>query len=171
VCFFDAIITPGIDKGNAPLRGSVNHHGNGMKEQRINRTWGIFRLIFATGLFSVQISVTPSLAFDARAYASLRQLDPAMRLEQVCDMEAMDRIGREDRRFHPDRAKSNVIVPPEHLGDLLKAEGAAFRSNGRWYALSFVCDASPDHLKVTSFNYRIGDLIPNSKWDDYGLWP
>jgi hypothetical protein len=90
----------------------------------------IFRLILATGLFSAQLSVRPSPAFNARAYDSLRQLDPAMRLEQVCDMEAMDRIGREDKRFHPDRAKSSVIVPPQHLGDLLKATGAAFRSNG-----------------------------------------
>jgi hypothetical protein len=138
---------------------------------RISRTCGIFRLILAIGLFSAPLFSRPSLAFDSRAYASLRQLDPAMRLEQVCDMAAMDRIGREDKRFHPDRAKSNVIVPPQHLGDLLKAAGAAFRSNGRWYALSFVCDASPDHFKVTSFDYRIGDLIPNSKWDDYGLWP
>jgi hypothetical protein len=138
---------------------------------RISRTCGIFRLILATGLFSAPLSSRPSLAFDSRAYASLRQLDPAMRLEQICDMAAMDRIGRADKRFHPDRAKSNVIVPPQHLGDLLKAAGAAFRSNGRWYALSFVCGASPDHFKVTSFNYSIGDLIPNSKWDDYGLWP
>jgi hypothetical protein len=132
---------------------------------------GIHWASLLAGLIAVQVSLTPSLAFDARAYASLHRLDPSLRLEQICDMEAMDRIAREDRRFRPDRAKSNVIVPPEHLGDTLKASGAAFRANGRWYALSFVCKGSPDHLKVTSFNYSIGELIPNSKWDDYGLWP
>jgi hypothetical protein len=63
------------------------------------------------------------------------------------------RSGEKIKRFHPDRAKS------AYLGDLLKASGAASRSNGHWYALSFVCDASPDHLKVTSFNYRIGNLL------------
>jgi hypothetical protein len=117
------------------------------------------------------VSVTPCLAFDARAYASMRHLDPDMRLEQVCDMEAMERIARDDKRLHPDRAKSNVIVPPQHLGDTLEATGAAFRNNGHWYALSFVCKGSPDHWKVIRFDYHIGDLIPESQLDDYGLPP
>jgi hypothetical protein len=141
------------------------------KTARLNQTSGVRWIFLVAGSIAAQISVAPSFAFDARAYASLRRLDPGMRLEQVCDMEAMDRIGREDKRFRPDRAKSNVIVPPEHLGDTLKASGAAFRDNGRWYALSFVCKGSTDHLKVTSFEYHVGDLIPNSKWADYGLWP
>jgi hypothetical protein len=127
-------------------------------------------LSLALASLIIRIALTPATAFDARAYASLRRLDPGMRLEQICDMAAMDRIGQEDRRFHPDRAKSNVVTPPQHLGDTLKASGAAFRSNGHWYALSFVCNSAPDHLKVTFFNYHIGDIIPKSKWDDYGLW-
>lgn len=128
------------------------------------------RLPLAACSLSIQVFITPSVALDERTYASLRGLDPSMRLEQVCDIEAMHRIAREDRHFHPDRAKSNVIFPPQHLGDVLEASGAAFRSDGNWYALSFVCKASSDHLRVITFNYRIGDLIPISKWNDYGLW-
>jgi len=87
----------------------------------------------------------------------------------------MDRIAREDRRFRPDRAKSNVIVAARtSSATTLKASGAqaaAFRARRR-VVMHFrsSCKGSPA-LKVTSFSYSIGDLIPNSKWDDYGLWP
>jgi hypothetical protein len=114
--------------------------------------------------------IAPAIAFDSRAYAGLHRLDPQMRLEQICDLEAMERIGKENRRFRPDRAKSDVISHPQHLGDILKASGAAFRSNNNWYTLSFICKASPDHMKVLSFEYTIGGLIPQSKLSDYDLW-
>jgi hypothetical protein len=125
----------------------------------------LFGLIFGAS------AASPCFGSDARTIAGLRRLDPDMRLEQICDLEAMDRIAREDKRFHPDRAKSNVTAPPEHLADTLKASGGAFRSAGRWYAFAFVCKGSADHLAVTAFDYRIGDLIPKSKWADYDLWP
>lgn len=114
--------------------------------------------------------LTSALALDRKGEASLRRLDPEMRLEQICDVEAMERIRKESSAFAPDRAKSDVITRPQHLGDLLKADGAAFRSNYRWYELSFVCKASPDHMSVYSFNYKIGNAIPKAKWKDYGLW-
>jgi hypothetical protein len=126
--------------------------------------------LLAFGLLLGAGANSPCVAFDARATAGFRRFDPDMRLEQVCDLEAMDRIARDDKRFHPDRAKSNVVTPPEHLGDTLKASGAAFRSKGRWYALVFVCKGSADHFSVVSFDYRIGDLIPKSRWADYDLW-
>jgi Domain of Unknown Function (DUF930) len=89
---------------------------------------------------------------------------------QVCDIEAMLRIGGESPPYHPDRAKSDMITHPQHLRDILRASGAAFRSKGHWYAFSFVCTASSDHLKVLAFDYHIGKLIPESDWPDYGLW-
>ena len=121
-------------------------------------------------LIAACFATTPAFAFDSRAAAGLRRLDPQMRLEQVCDLEAMERIGRESTQFRPDRAKSDIISHPQHIGDTLKAAGAAFRSKKNWYAFSFVCTATPDHMKVISFDYTIGDLIPEEKWNDYGLW-
>jgi hypothetical protein len=111
-----------------------------------------------------------AMAMDQRTYASLRRLDPDLRLEQVCDLAAMEHIGRETHKFRPDRAKSDITSHPAHLGDILQAPGAAFRSNGNWYELSFVCRASSDHLEVKAFKYEIGKMIPESQWDDYGLW-
>jgi hypothetical protein len=127
------------------------------------------RLVAAISAF-VAIAVTPVLAADPRFIASLGRLDSQTRLEQICDYEAMTRIGGHGQPFRPDRAKSDVVTPPKHLGDTLIGNGGAFRSEGHWYQFSFSCKASPDHLKVLSFSYQVGAMIPEAKWDSYGLW-
>ena len=116
------------------------------------------------------VLATPAFAADARFIASLGRLDPQTRLEQICDYEAMNRIGDGDNAFHPDRAKSDAVAAPQHRGDTLIANGAAFRSGGKWYAVSFICKAAPDHTHVLSFTSKIGALIPEAKWPAYGLW-
>ncbi len=85
----------------------------------------------------------PALAGNERFYASLKRLDPA---------------------------KSDVTSHPQHRGDTVKGTGGAFRSKGQWYAFSFTCKGTPDHLKVLSFSYKIGPRIPETKWASYGLW-
>jgi hypothetical protein len=114
--------------------------------------------------------MAPAGAADPRFIASLGKLDPQTRLEQVCDLAAVKHIGKSGTLPKPDRAKSNVIAPPRHHGDTIVASGGAFRSGGKWYALSFKCKGSPDHLDVLSFTYRVGAMIPKSKWPEYGLW-
>jgi len=114
--------------------------------------------------------MTSAGAADSRFIASLSKLDPQTRLEQVCDLAAVNQIGRTEKMPKPDRAKANVITPPRHHGDTIEGTGGAFRSGGKWYAFSFTCKGSPDHLKVLSFTYRVGELIPKSKWPEYGLW-
>ena len=107
---------------------------------------------------------SPAFAIDDRFLSSLNKLDPATRLEQICDLEAMSRIS------HADRAKSDVVSHPIHSGNTLTANGGAFRQKGKWYQFSFMCKATPDHLKVVSFSYKVGELIPEEKWSNYGLW-
>ncbi len=121
-------------------------------------------------LFAAAAVVTPSFAMDPRFAASLKKLDPQTRLEQVCDLEAMSRIAKDGRSFRPDRAKTDVISHPQHVGDTVKGAGGAFRSKGRWYSFSFVCKGTPDRMSVLSFSYKIGELISESKWASYGLW-
>lgn len=110
-----------------------------------------------------------ALKLDPRAIRSLRKLDPDMLLEQVCDMEAMQRITR-DHKFRPDRAKSNVFLRPVHHGDVMTADGAAFRSGDKWYRFSFTCKGTPDHLNIVSFSYKLGPVIPKSHWAGLALW-
>jgi Domain of Unknown Function (DUF930) len=129
-----------------------------------------FTAAISLAFMATVLTATPGLAVDPRFISSLGRLDAATRLEQICDYEAMDRISHGSGGFRPDRAKSDVVTAPDHLGDLLVGKGGAFRSAGHWYQFSFKCRASPDHLKVLSFDYRVGSMIPESKWNTYGLW-
>jgi hypothetical protein len=131
---------------------------------------GAFVKKSAVTLFAIVLPATSALAMDPRFAASLKKLDPQTRLEQVCDLEAMSRIDRDANPYHPDRAKTDVISHPLHAGDTVTGKGGAFRSKGRWYSFSFTCKGTPDHMKVLSFSYKIGDAIPESKWASLGLW-
>ena len=98
------------------------------------------------------------------------RIEPDTRLEQVCDLEAMNRIARATQ-FRPDRAKSNITVAPVHNGDGMTATGGAFRSKGKWYALAFQCVGNRDHTKVLSLTFEVGAEIPKKRWNDLALWP
>jgi len=108
-------------------------------------------------------------AADSRIEEMLKRIDPADRLEQICDYAATDRIGR-SKAYRPDRAVIDSMAPAQIKGDTVKGEGGAFRSGGQWYQFSFTCTTSPDRLKILSFDYRVGDKIPEDKWDQFGLW-
>ena len=107
---------------------------------------------------------------DTRFEKSLLLLAPTDRLEQLCDYTAMTHIRNDARHFRPDRAVANAMRDVQHKSDMIVASGAAFRSRGKWYALSYTCSADPEHLKVQAFKYKIGDEIPEAKWASYGLW-
>jgi hypothetical protein len=107
---------------------------------------------------------------DPRFLASLKRLDSETRLDQICDYEAMLRLGHDLRNYHPDRAKAEVVSKPIRTNNSVKTTGGAFRSAGQWYGLSYACQTTSDQMKVTSFSYQIGKLIPASDWPKYGLW-
>jgi hypothetical protein len=116
------------------------------------------------------VVTTHAAASDARFEKSLQMLAPSERLEQLCDYTAMVRIRKEMRQFRPDRAVANATAEIQQKSHSIVAKGAAFRSRGKWYALSFTCKAEPDHLKIESFHYSIGKEIPAAKWASFGLW-
>ena len=106
-----------------------------------------------------------------RMEASLRKLDPDTRFDQVCDMAAMRRPSPANSApYKPDRAVSSAVSQPAIKGDEMTGSGGAFRSKGKWYQFSFTCSATSDRMKVQNFTYKIGEEIPESKWDGYGLW-
>ncbi len=102
--------------------------------------------------------------------AQLLRLDPATRLEQVCDIEAMRQIKRDSNPFRPDRAVLAATSDPQTSGHVIRGSGGAFRSKGKWYNFSFKCEADDDHIKVISFEYKLGDAIPEGQWAKDGLW-
>lgn len=102
--------------------------------------------------------------------AELRKLDPATRLEQVCDIEAMRQIKRDPTSYRPDRAVLAATSDPKTAGHIIEGTGGAFRSKGKWYSFSFKCEASDDHMQVLAFDYRLGEAIPENQWAKDGLW-
>ena len=100
----------------------------------------------------------------------LKLLEPVDRLEQVCDYTAMMQIRKAGRQFHPDRAVASAMQKPKIGPNSIDATGAAFRSKGHWYAMSYSCVATPDHMQVTTFRLKIGKEIPEAEWGSLGLW-
>ena len=107
---------------------------------------------------------------DGRFERSLKMLAPAERLEQLCDYTAMMRIREQNKDYRPDRAVANAMTEPVASSDTLEVTGGAFRSRKKWYALSYRCTATADHLTVIAFRFTIGEEIPEAKWASFGLW-
>ncbi len=118
----------------------------------------------------------PGLALAASKRAghrfedALKRLDPSERIIQVCSVAATERIAGDNKIYRPDRAVMDSVSPPKESEHKLSGAGGAFRSRGAWYQFSYTCTTTPDDLKVVSFEFRVGEKIPQSKWEDYGLW-
>jgi hypothetical protein len=108
-------------------------------------------------------------ANDSRIARMLKQLDPDARFEQICDLEAMKLIGK-DKTYRPDRSMVGALEPPKVVDSTMSGSGGAFRSKGKWYQYSFRCETTPDHMKVQAFSFKIGEPIPEDKWEPHGLW-
>lgn len=122
-------------------------------------------------LLLLGLAVSPSSAMNASEKAQLEKLDPATRLEQRCDVEAMERITREQNKFSVDKVLAYAFSDPVTRKNSIKADGAAFRSREHWYKLSFVCKTDEEHINIVSFRYDIGDEVPQSQWDKHYLVP
>lgn len=126
--------------------------------------------LLALAIGSAIVTAAQAAGPDAHFERVLKLLEPLDRLEQLCDYTAMVQIRKDSRHFHPDRAVASATSAPKISAHRIDANGAAFRSRGRWYELSYSCAATPDHMKVLSFHLTIGKEIPESKWASYGLW-
>jgi len=118
---------------------------------------------FGWAVIATTIAASTAVAAEGRFERSLKMLAPAERLEQLCDYTAMSRI-------RPDRAVANAMAEPVASGDTLEVSGGAFRSRKKWFALSYRCTATPDHLTIVNFRFTIGEEIPEGKWASFGLW-
>ena len=125
---------------------------------------------FALAFGAAVILATPAASAETRFERELMMLAPSERLVQVCDFTAMKQIGAARNGLRPDRAVGDALAQTIVKQDSIEAKGAAFRSHGKWYALSYACTATPDHMKVLTFEYKIGPAIPEDKWASYGLW-
>ena len=100
---------------------------------------------------------------------ALAQMNVEDRAAQICSIEAMGQIAKNDSRFYPELVSSYAMSQLKFKGRVVTAEGAAFQSSGIWYNLAFRCQISPDRARVQSFEFAIGDTIPQSKWSSLNL--
>src|SRR5204863_10015756 len=108
-------------------------------------------------------------ANDSKVGRMLMQHDPDARFDQLCDLEAAKRIGKE-KIYRPERAIVSALDEPKIAATTMTGKGGAFKSKGQWYQFSFTCQTSPDHMQVQSFTYQIGEPIPQEQWEKNGLW-
>jgi hypothetical protein len=130
-------------------------------------TGTLLRAVFALTLLAPVTTVAS--AIDAKVERMLKQLDPDARFEQICDLEAMQRIGK-DKAYKPERSIVGALADLKVSDTTMTGTGGAFKSKGQWYRFSFTCKTSPDHMQVLSFSYQIGDPIPPEQWEKNGLW-
>jgi uncharacterized protein DUF930 len=100
----------------------------------------------------------------------LAKLDPEERAHQVCVMKGIDTIRREGKLPKADRLKTSITTRAAFNGTQVAAKGGAVRAKSHWYSVKFKCDVTPDQMKALSFTYELGAEIPETKWDDLGLW-
>lgn len=113
---------------------------------------------------------TPSLAIDANIIRQLNRLSPKERIEQRCDIEAMEQISKGKGGYNADRVVSYTFGAPKVGANSVKADGAAFRSKGNWYRLQYDCTINTKTLSVTSFQFQIGEKVPQEDWARYYLY-
>ncbi|MCY1480875.1 hypothetical protein D9M68_143900 [compost metagenome] len=109
---------------------------------------------------------------DARSKQALKglsQLAADERIIQICNLEAMEQVHRWRVDFKPDFLVAYAMADIRLAGTNLRADGAAFRSNDRWYNIKFDCEAAPDIKSVVAFEFQVGDEIPESEWEAHFL--
>ena len=79
-------------------------------------------------------------------------------------------VRRQPQLRKADRMKTSIFSHAVLDGTKLTAPGGAVRSGGHWYALNFTCDLTGDWMKATSFSFKLGPEIPQTNWEQLGLW-
>lgn len=127
------------------------------------------RLIALVGI--ALLASQSAYALPERMIESLKKMDPETRLQQRCDLEAMNRIQKDNHHMIADEMVPYAFGQTKTKGNLLIARGAAFRSHNVWRHISYRCKTDDDHLNVLSFEYKIGAEVPRSDWAKHYLVP
>ena len=135
-------------------------------------------IVSAAGRAALVMVVTFAAAAFPRAAGAatnkteqgLMRLEPRTRMIQVCDIRMVQEMRGDKLYPGADRAVIDAVSRPLIDDDTLRGKGGAFRSKGRWFQFSFDCTLAPDHLRTLSFTYEIGDEIPATEWEKFGLW-
>jgi len=114
--------------------------------------------------------LSQSVLANLRSRAARRELGSLAadeRAVQLCGIEAMEQVHAWKDELLPETVIAYATKSLKIRGGSIVADGGAFLSAGSWYRLRFECDVQND--TVVSFAYSVGDPIPRSEWEAYGL--
>ena len=112
----------------------------------------------------------PAAAFGPSMTRQLKELSGTTRFDQACSLQALLEINKDRNGYHPSHAPVDALSQPQIKGDEMTGNGGAMRSHDKWYQYSFTCVTTPDHLRVTSFKYKIDKPIPHQEWASLHLY-
>jgi hypothetical protein len=99
---------------------------------------------------------------DPRSWKAKKALSGLVADEQMiqlCSIEAMAQVGSWKKTLQPDLLVAYAMADTKISGNSLLADDAAFHSRQQWYNIKFKCDLAPDHRKVASFEFLVGDAV------------
>lgn len=127
-------------------------------------------LIISMAIAGYESSMPAMALDDGHLKGQLMKLDPETRIEQTCDAEVLLRINRDQDSLSVEKVVAYTFEDPVFGTNSVKAHGAAFRSHGSWYHLSYDCVTGPRHLDAHELHYEIGAKIPKKEWGKYDLY-
>ncbi len=130
---------------------------------------GVVLLPCLASLMASFLATGPALASSPDKAMLL--LEPTERMEQRCNARAMGEVGRQHTGLHPDELVAYAFAETRIVDEQVTAPGAAVRSGGHWYHLSYHCVTKNEGLGIEALTYVLGDVIPRDQWDAHGLVP
>lgn len=106
-----------------------------------------------------------SVTDDPVARTAMGDLPRGARIEQLCSTELFAQLKHASPPYNPE------LLPSFRLphGTVLDIRRAAFRTNARWYDLSFRCEVDADATRVVSFAFDVGAEVPKREWRSRGF--
>ncbi|MBP1850564.1 DUF930 domain-containing protein [Rhizobium halophytocola] len=120
----------------------------------------------ARTLYAAKILLDPR---SAPALKDLETIDVDEQVVQVCNLEAMEQIERQDPSLKPDFVLAYARDDMRQHGLDITADGAAFHSKDGWYGLRYRCKAKADHRGVSDFAFAVEEAVPEAQWADLNL--
>ncbi|MFG1345898.1 DUF930 domain-containing protein [Xanthobacter autotrophicus DSM 431] len=102
---------------------------------------------------------------------TMLHVDLPTRIEQRCNARAMGEVSRQHADMRPEEVVAYAFGDPKPGPASVTAPGAAVRSRGHWYRLSYHCRTSPDGMDVVDFGFELGSEVPRQDWAAHSLVP
>ena len=101
---------------------------------------------------------------------SFEKLPDEERARQLCIVLGIDKIRKDKRVAKADRVKTSIFSQASFADNTVSTKGGAVRSNKQWFHLSFTCHLDAELKHAKDFVFEIGSIIPETEWEDLGLW-